>query len=120
VQARHVRLTLQSDSDITYISQVWMWGDAKPVATTAPQNGFFPEMQNFPETRDATPGNATILTPAALTQWRQKTGFTETGLAWQTAPTWQMLEKSPLAGNFLPGKDALRQPVQITATRHEG
>src|SRR5690606_21801292 len=118
-QARHVRLTLQSDADITYISQVWMWGEAKPAAA-AQQNGLFPEMKNFPETRDATPGDATILTPQALAQWRQQTGFSENGLVWQTAPTWQMLDKSPLQNTFLPGKAALRQPVAMTATQNEG
>lgn len=118
VQARHVRLTLQSDAAVTYVSQVWMWGEAQPSAA-APQNGFFSEIKDFPETRDATPGDATILSPQALAQWRQQTGFSENGLVWQTAPTWQMLERSPLKNAFLPGKEALRQAVEITATQNE-
>jgi len=118
-KARFVRLTLQSNSGITYISQVWMWGDAKPV-TVKSINGFFPEMKNFPETKNAVPGDETILSADALNEWRKRCDFNADAVTWQVAPTWQMLQKDPLKSTFLPGKAALRQPVQMNATQKEG
>lgn len=120
VQARVVRLRLQSDANTTYVSQVWMWGEAVPVAGQKSQNGFFPEMQEYPEYKNAVPGDGTVLSPADFARWRESTGFRANEVTWQTAANWNTQRKDPLRGQFLPGKSSLRQPVQITATRREG
>ncbi len=119
VQARTVRLRLQSDANTTYISQIWMWGKAVPVAQKS-QNGFFPEMQEYPEYKNAMPGDGTVLSPADFAHWREATGFRGKEVTWQTADHWNTQRKKPLQGQFLPGKAALRQPVSLTATRREG
>lgn len=119
-QARQIRIRLHSDANTTYVSQVWMWGEAKPVETKTGANGFLPELQDFPETKNAQPGDGTILSPQALAQWRQATGYTSQEVTWQTAAGhWQMQKKDALKGQFLPGKAALRQPVELTTTRRE-
>jgi len=119
VLARYVRLTVQSAENITYISEVWMWGDAKPVVTKT-ADGYLPEMKQFLEEQKANPGDGTILSPETLAAWRAKSGFTQNGLTWQVAPTWRMLAKDPLKSTFLPGKETLQKPVQMSATRTEG
>jgi len=112
-KARFVRLTLQSASNITWISQVWMWGDANPVAQKN-ANGILPEMTKI------TPDDGAVLSAQALEDWRKRTGFNRDGITWQVAPTWQMLKKNPLKSTFLPGKEALQQNVQMSATQTEG
>lgn len=113
IKARWVRLTLQSASNITWISQVWMWGNANPVAQKN-ANGILPEMMNV------TPDDGTILSAEALAKWRWRSGFIRNGVTWQIAPIWQMLKKDPLKSTFLPGKEALQKNIQISATRTEG
>ena len=113
VKVRWVRLTLQSVSDITWISQVWMWGNANPVAQKN-ANGILPEMKNV------APGDGTILSADVLSEWRRRSGFMGNGVTWQIAPTWQMLKKNSLKSTFLPGREALQKAVQISATRTEG
>lgn len=119
VQARTVRLRLHSDSNTTYVSQVWMWGEAVPVAGQESQNGFFPEMQEYPEYKTAVPGDGTVLSQTDFTRWREVTGFRGKEVTWQTADHWNTQRKNPLRGQFLPGKAALRQPVQMIVTRRQ-
>jgi hypothetical protein len=119
ITARFVQLTLQSTSNITYISQIWMWGEAKAVPVKS-LNGFFPEIKNFPETQNAKPGDETILSAAALHDWRKRCDFHKNAITWQIAPTWEMLKKNPLQSTFLPGKNALEKPVQMSVTQTEG
>jgi hypothetical protein len=110
--ARWVRLTLQSAENITYLDEVWIWGDAKPKGPAG--NGILPEM------KDVKPGDQTILSPAQLTAWRRSSGSTKNELTWQLTPTWKLLGKDPLKTSFLPEKNTLRQPVVLTLTHTEG
>jgi hypothetical protein len=120
VRARYVRLKVQSVGSITYISQMWIWGEGTPVPRGKKLNGFLPGIQNFSATKNAVPGNGTTLSAEKLQAWRKNTGFTAKKVTWQVASPWQALRKDFLKGNFLPGKAVLRQPLKLTATREEG
>ncbi len=119
VQARYVRLRIQSTGNITYISQVWAWGEAQAPLNSAPARGLVPGIENFPEGTRAKQDNGPVLSPARLGAWRAKTGFQAQQVTWQATSPWQALRNGYLEGDFLPGKGALRQPVQLQATRDD-
>jgi hypothetical protein len=95
-------------------------GTSQPTAQDTAKNGIFPEMKNFEAFKSIEARDQTILTEQQFADWRQRTDYSLNDIVWQVPSPWSMLGKDPLKGAFLPGREALRQPVALTASRDEG